>query len=78
MADEMSNAFPSETGTEADSSTFSRCMSCKHASEVDRSAGTMLCRRHNMYANAEADEIPDDCSEYEPGNLATQTDQGAS
>ena len=50
---------------EADSSTFARCASCRHAAEVERSAGTLVCRKHNMLVNAEADEIPDDCVEYE-------------
>lgn len=49
-----------------DSATFSRCMGCRHAEDVDVSAGTLLCNEHNMRINAEADEIPDDCTAYEP------------
>ena len=50
----------------ADSATFSRCAACKHAEEVNSAAGTLVCKKHNMLINAEADEIPDDCVEHEP------------
>ena len=53
--------------SEADSSTFARCAACRNAAEVDRAAGTLLCTKHSMRVNAEADEIPDDCEEYEAG-----------
>lgn len=49
----------------ADSATFSRCAGCIHAQDVDVSAGTLVCGKHNMIINAEADEIPDDCIEHE-------------
>ena len=49
----------------ADSLTFSRCAECKNAEEVNSAAGTLVCKKHNMLINAEADEIPDDCVEYE-------------
>jgi hypothetical protein len=49
-----------------DSATFSRCARCKYAEEVNSAAGTLLCRKHNMLIDAEADEIPDDCVEHEP------------
>jgi len=54
--------------TPADSATFSRCAACKNAEEVNSAAGTLLCKKHNMLINAEADEIPDDCVEHEPKN----------
>ena len=53
--------------SESDSSTFARCAVCGHAAEVDRAAGTLLCKKHSMRVNAEADEIPDDCPEHQPG-----------
>ena len=53
------------TAAASDSITFSRCAACRHAEQVNVSAGTLVCRRHNMCVNAEADEIPDDCVEYE-------------
>ena len=49
-----------------DSATFSRCARCRFAEEVNSAAGTLLCQKHNMLINAEADEIPDDCAEHEP------------
>ncbi len=48
-----------------DSATFSRCAECAHSDRVDVSGGTLLCKKHDMYINAEADEIPDDCVEFE-------------
>lgn len=50
----------------ADSATFSRCAACKNAEGVNSAAGTLVCKKHNMLINAEADEIPDDCAEHEP------------
>jgi hypothetical protein len=50
----------------ADSLTFSRCAACRNAEEVNSAAGTLVCKKHNMLINAEADEIPDDCPEHEP------------
>ena len=49
-----------------DSATFARCTACHHAEHIDLTAGTLLCSKHDMYINAEADEIPDDCPEHEP------------
>jgi len=51
--------------TSQDSEAFIRCASCRHAAEVDRDAGTLLCKRHNMRCNAEVGAIPDDCLHYE-------------
>ena len=51
-----------------DSISFLRCAGCRHAKEVDTSAGTLLCDKHNMQINAEQDEIPDDCVEHEPSS----------
>jgi hypothetical protein len=48
-----------------DSATFSRCAKCTFAEEVNSAAGTLVCKKHNMLINAEADEIPDDCVEHE-------------
>jgi len=49
-----------------DSATFSRCARCRNAQEVNSAAGTLVCKKHNMLINAEADEIPDDCPAHEP------------
>jgi len=51
-----------------DSATFMRCAHCRYSKDVDMSAGTLACGKHNMLINAEADEIPDDCPEHEPRN----------
>ena len=48
-----------------DSVNFERCSTCAHADGIDRNAGTLHCKQHDMHVNAEADEIPDDCVEYE-------------
>ena len=66
MAPEQEKQSPQVSGAGMDSATFSRCAGCRHAAEVDVSAGTLLCRKHDMRINAEADEIPDDCREYVP------------
>ncbi len=50
---------------QADSASFSRCAGCGHAADVNDSAGTLVCKKHNMLVNAEADEIPDDCAAFE-------------
>ena len=50
-----------------DSAAFMRCCACRYAAEVDRSAGTLLCVKHNMLCEAESGAIPDDCVEHEPG-----------
>ena len=51
-----------------DSATFTRCARCRYAEEVNSAAGTLVCKKHNMLVNAEADEIPDDCVEHEPND----------
>ena len=56
----------SVTRNREDSATFTRCSSCEHAKDVDCNMGTLFCRRHEMFVNAEADEIPDACMEYKP------------
>lgn len=45
-------------------SPFARCATCQNAADIELEQGTMLCRRFNMFINADADEIPDDCLEY--------------
>jgi hypothetical protein len=50
---------------EIEASPFARCATCRHSSEVNIAQGVLLCGRHNMHVNAEADEIPDDCPDYE-------------
>ena len=45
-------------------SPFARCATCENAMDIELDQGTMLCRRFNMFINADADEIPDDCLEY--------------
>ena len=57
-------------GAGDDSAAFARCADCMHSEELSRSAGTLLCKKHNMRINAEADEIPDDCAE----NASQETD----
>ena len=59
------NAAAAPNAPAVDSTTFSRCAACRSATEVNSAAGTLLCKKHNMLINAEADEIPDDCSDYE-------------
>jgi len=49
-----------------DSASFLRCAACRHAADVNPAAGTLLCRRHNMFVDALANEIPDDCPAFEP------------
>ena len=76
---------PSQAGTDApwslpsspplDSVTFSRCAGCKHAADVNSAAGTLHCEKHDMFINAEADEIPDDCAEHEPKDAPPQSSQ---
>ena len=56
---------PPQVESAADSATFSRCAGCKNAEEINSAAGTLVCKKHNMLINAEADEIPDDCVEHE-------------
>ena len=64
MCDREHEVADAEHAGDTDSITFARCAGCRHAAEVDRAAGTLLCKRHQMLVNAEADEIPDDCVEY--------------
>ena len=63
--------------TAADSATFSRCAACTNAEGVNSAAGTLVCKKHNMLINAEADEIPDDCVEYEPKDGEAGAERGA-
>ena len=64
-ADRTPNGPPVDSTNSSDSGNFLRCSDCVHAEAVDASAGTLLCRKHNMHVNAEADEIPDDCTEFQ-------------
>ena len=81
MAD-MQNASRDDDEPEATKSTspedeeatgglgsYARCATCQHASDIDLERGVLLCNRFEMYVDAEADEIPDDCLEYkrDPG-----------
>ncbi len=59
-------ASPKQDAGPTDSTAFLRCASCGYATDVDPSAGTLVCRKHNMLINAEADELPDDCPAFEP------------
>ena len=61
------------SSSQADSVTFSRCANCRHATDVNSAAGTLVCAKHNMFINAEADEIPDDCAEHEPKDVPAQS-----
>lgn len=63
-SDEPAEKTPEEA--DQDSVTFTRCVSCKHSVNVDYSAGTLLCRKHNMRCSAEVGAIPDDCLQFEP------------
>jgi len=72
-------------GVEGESTSFGRCATCRHGENVDIERGTLRCRRHVMLVDADADEIPDDCVEYErdpdkqpPPNLVdAPADKGA-
>ena len=48
-----------------ESSPFARCATCKNAGDINMETGALMCGRYNMFVNAEADEIPDDCPEYD-------------
>ena len=48
-----------------ESSPFARCATCRNAGRIKLERGTLLCTRFDMLVDAEADEIPDDCPEYE-------------
>ena len=48
-------------------SNLDRCLACKHAADRNPEKGTLLCQRHSMLIDNEADEIPDDCVEFETG-----------
>ena len=64
VAEQEVPTAPPETSPLDDSLTFSRCVSCKNARDVDAVAGTLLCAKYDMAIDAEADEIPDDCVEF--------------
>ena len=57
------NEAPEDEGKPVGS--FSRCATCRNSSGVDIEKGTLLCKRFNMLVDADADEIPDDCLEYD-------------
>ena len=42
-----------------------RCLSCRFAVDKNEEKGTLVCKKHSMLINANDDEIPDDCKEYE-------------
>ncbi len=42
-----------------------RCLSCRHARDRNPEKGTLTCEKHAMLIDNEADEIPDDCVEFE-------------
>lgn len=65
--DATGRPHPASGEAQPDSANFERCSTCVHAGGVDGNAGTLHCKKHDMYVNAEADEIPDDCVEYEAG-----------
>ena len=71
------NPPAAELDKAADSSTFARCATCRHAKNVNIEHGTLLCKRFNMLVNAEADEIPDDCPEYERAKSKSSPDEPA-
>ena len=48
-----------------DPANLERCLSCKHSRERNPDKGTLVCQRYSMLIDNEADEIPDDCVEYE-------------
>jgi len=52
-------------------SNLKRCLACKYATEKNPQKGTLLCTKHDMLINADADEIPDDCPEFSPMNSET-------
>lgn len=61
---------PATETAPADSATFSRCAGCANSEEINPSTGTLVCKKHNMRIDAEADEIPDDCVEYHSRDAA--------
>ena len=62
---ETADANPPDSAGQEESVTFARCADCVHGEEVDSAAGRLLCKKHDMRVDAEADEIPDDCVAYE-------------
>ena len=62
---------------------FTRCATCRNAAKINLERGTLLCERFNMFVDAEADEIPDNCLEYQrdaekkpPPDPAKEQDSG--
>ena len=49
-----------------DPSNLDRCLACKHSRDRNSEKGTLICRRYSMLIDNQADEIPDDCVEFEP------------
>jgi len=49
-----------------ESEAFARCIVCRHSAEMDRAAGTFVCRKFDMRCDAEGGAIPDDCIEFSP------------
>jgi len=48
------------------STNLERCLACKYSKDRDPDKGVLTCTRHNMLINADVDEIPDDCPDFEP------------
>jgi len=49
-----------------DPANLERCLFCKHSRDRNPEKGTLTCQRYSMLIDNQADEIPDDCVEFEP------------
>jgi len=58
-------AAESEESDDGKQINLERCLSCRHSTDMDSDKGTLRCKKHNMLVNANDDEIPDDCKEYD-------------
>ena len=58
-------------------SNLERCLRCKHSRDRNPENGTLTCQRHSMLIDDKADEIPDDCVEFEPEQTARQESDAA-
>ena len=49
-----------------DFANLERCLACKHSRDRNAEKGTLTCQRYSMLIDNQADEIPDDCVEFQP------------
>ena len=55
-----------------DPANLERCLACKHSRDRNPEKGTLTCQRYSMLIDNQADEIPDDCVEFEPEQAAPE------